>query len=62
MTAVASPQRQRRTGWRRVGHLPRRALMMEIHGYRSIFRFTFRRPRVTPGAVGFGYTSRCSRS
>ena len=29
--------------------------MMEIHGYRSIFRFTFRRPRVTPGAVGFGY-------
>jgi hypothetical protein len=28
---------------------------MEIHGYRSTFRFLFRRPRVPAGAVGFPY-------
>ena len=29
--------------------------MLEIHGYQSIYRFLFRRPRVPPGATGFSY-------
>jgi hypothetical protein len=29
--------------------------MMEIHGYLSIYRFVFRRPRVPAGAAGFPY-------
>jgi hypothetical protein len=29
--------------------------MMEIHGYQSIYRFLFRRPKVPSGAVGFTY-------
>jgi len=38
-------QRPKRTGWRLVGYLARRAIMMEIHGYQSIYRFLFRRPK-----------------
>jgi len=38
-----------------VGDLGRRAVRMEIHGYLSIFRFVFRRPRVPAGSVGFSY-------
>jgi hypothetical protein len=45
----------RPTGWRRIGHLARRAWAMEIHGYQSMFRLVFRRPRVPAGAAGFGY-------
>jgi hypothetical protein len=48
-------QRPKRTGWRLVGYLARRAIMMEIHGYQSIYRFLFRRPKVPVDAVGFGY-------
>jgi hypothetical protein len=48
-------QRQKRTGWRFAGYLARRAIMMEIHGYQSIYRFLFRRPKVPSGAVGFSY-------
>jgi hypothetical protein len=29
--------------------------MAELHGYQSIFRFVFRRPRVPAGAAGFSY-------
>jgi hypothetical protein len=47
--------RHKRTGWRLVGYLARRAIMMEIHGYQSIYRFLFRRPKVPSGAVGFSY-------
>jgi hypothetical protein len=45
----------RPTGWRRVGHLLRRAWSMEIHGYANTFRFLFRRPRVPDGWAGFSY-------
>jgi hypothetical protein len=48
-------RRQKRTGWRLVGYLARRATMMEIHGYQSIYRFLFRRPKVPAGALGFSY-------
>jgi hypothetical protein len=44
-----------RTGWRFFSYLARRAIMMEIRGYQSIYRFLFRRPKVPPGAVGFSY-------
>jgi len=46
---------RKRTGWRLVGYLARRATMLEIRGYQSMFRFAFRRPRVPAGAVGFSY-------
>ncbi|HEV2927664.1 MAG TPA: hypothetical protein VGW74_03150 [Propionibacteriaceae bacterium] len=51
-TTVARP---RRTWWQFAGYLARRAVMMEIHGYQSIYRFMFRRPRVPLGAAGFSY-------
>jgi hypothetical protein len=53
MTTTVSPHK--RTGWRFVGYLVRRALVMEIRGYQSIYRFVFRRPKVPAGAVGFSY-------
>ena len=53
MTTTTS--RHKRTGWRFVGYLARRAIMMEIHGYQSIYRFLFRRPKVPAGDVGFSY-------
>ena len=46
-------QRKRTDGL--MGYLVRRATMLEIRGYQSIFRFVFRRPRVPAGAVGFSY-------
>ncbi|HEX5906864.1 MAG TPA: hypothetical protein VFY56_07590 [Propionibacteriaceae bacterium] len=52
---TTTTQRPQRTGWRLVGYLARRAIMMEIHGYQSIYRFLFRRPKVPAGAVGFSY-------
>jgi hypothetical protein len=47
----------RRTGWRRVAYLARRAWWMEIHGYQNLYRFLFRRPRVPAGATAFPYAS-----
>jgi hypothetical protein len=51
-TPVARP---RRTWWQFAGYLARRAVTMELHGYQSIYRFVFRRPRVPPGAAGFNH-------
>jgi hypothetical protein len=45
----------KRTGWRFFSYLARRAIIMEIRGYQSLYRFLFRRPKVPPGAVGFSY-------
>lgn len=53
MTTLAPARR--RPWWRTAGHLAKRATQAEIGGYRSIFRFLFRRPKVPPGAVGFSY-------
>jgi hypothetical protein len=53
MTTATS--RHKRTGWGSVGYLARRAIMMEIRGYQSIYRFLFRRPKVPAGHVGFSY-------
>ena len=50
-TVVRSPAR--RTGWRRVAHLARRALRVEVSGYASLLRLLLRRPRVPAGAEGF---------
>jgi len=47
--------RNKRTVWRFSGYLARRAIMMEIRGYQSIYRFLFRRPKVPANAVGFSY-------
>ncbi len=52
---ITAVSRHKRTGWRFVGYLARRALLMEIRGYQSIYRFVFRRPKVPAGAVGFSY-------
>jgi hypothetical protein len=45
----------KRTGWRFFRYLAWRALMLELRGYQSIYRFLFRRPKVPAGAVGFSY-------
>lgn len=55
MTAT-TVTRPRRTWWQFAGYLARRAVMMELRGYQSIYRFAFRRPRVPPGAAGFSYS------
>jgi len=47
--------RRRRTWWQLLGYIVRRATLMEIHGYLSIYRSLFRRPKVPAGAVGFSY-------
>ena len=54
MTAT-TVTRPRRTWLQFAGYLARRAIMMELRGYQSIYRFLFRRPRVPPGAAGFSY-------
>ncbi len=54
MTAVVSRPR-RRTWWQLIGYLAKRATLAELHGYRSIYRFVFRRPKVPAGAIGFSY-------
>ena len=51
-TVVRAP---RRAWWQLIGYLAKRATLAEIHGYLSIYRFVFRRPKVPAGAVGFGY-------
>ncbi|HEU4807494.1 MAG TPA: hypothetical protein VFT01_04470 [Homoserinimonas sp.] len=48
-------QQQRRTAWRRVKYLARRAIGMELGVWLSLYRFVFRRPRVPAGAKGFSY-------
>lgn len=54
MTAQAVKP-DRRTPWQAARYWMRRALMLEIRGYVSIFRFAFRRPRVPPGSKAFTY-------
>ena len=52
---IMTASRHKRTGWRFVGYLARRALLMEIRGYQSIYRFVFRLPKVPAGAIAFSY-------
>jgi hypothetical protein len=40
---------------RRVVRLARKLLRWELNGWRDLYRAVFRRPRVDPGAEGFGY-------
>ena len=47
--------RHRRTWWQFAGYLAKRATMMELRGYQSLYRFVFRRPRVPAGAAAFSY-------
>jgi hypothetical protein len=47
--------RTRRTWWQFAGHLAKRATLIEVRGYQSIYRFLFRRPKVPAGAEGFSY-------
>jgi hypothetical protein len=54
-TTAVAPRRRGR--WFRLRWLLRRAWTMEIHGYQSIYRFVFRRPRVPTGSVGFTYSA-----
>jgi len=54
MTVTVNRSRKR-TWWQLLGYLARRATMAEVRSYQSIYRFTFRRPRVPAGAVGFSY-------
>jgi len=44
-----------RTAWQSVAHLARRAWQLEVGGYRSLYRFLLRRPRVPQGARAFSY-------
>src|SRR3712207_4272288 len=53
---ITTATRPRRTWWQFAGYLARHAILLELHGYQSIYRFVFRRPRVPPGAVGFSYS------
>jgi hypothetical protein len=59
MTTATS--RHKRTGWGSVGYLARRAIMMEIRGYQSIYRFLFRRPKVPAGTSDSATTNQCLR-
>jgi hypothetical protein len=47
--------RPKRTWWQFTGYIARRATMMELRGYQSIYRFVFRRPKVPVEGVGFSY-------
>jgi hypothetical protein len=47
--------RLKRTWWQFAGYLAKRAILMELRGYQSIYRFMFRRPKVPAGAEGFSY-------
>ena len=47
--------RPKRNWWQFSGYIARRATMMELRGYQSIYRFVFRRPKVPAGGVGFSY-------
>lgn len=52
---TTSTSRPPRTVWQLLGYLARRAWWMEVHGYQSVYRYVFRRPRVPPGAAAFSY-------
>ena len=54
-TVTVAPLRRR--PWSRLRWLLRRAWAMEIHGYQSIYRFVFQRPRVPAGSVAFTYSA-----
>ena len=54
MTSTTT-SRPKRTWWQFAGYLAKRATLMEIRGYQSIYRFLFRRPKVPAGAEGFSY-------
>jgi hypothetical protein len=45
----------RRTWWQLLLHWGKRAVLLELWGYVSIFRYVFRRPRVPAGATAFSY-------
>ena len=51
----ATTARAQRTWWQFAGYLARRAVLMELRGYQSIYRFMFRRPKVPADAEGFSY-------
>jgi hypothetical protein len=51
----ATTARPKRTWWQFAGYLAKRATLMELRGYQSIYRFMFRRPKVSAGAEGFSY-------
>jgi hypothetical protein len=54
MTSAATA-RAKRTWWQFAGYLAKRAIVIELRGYQSIYRFIFRRPKVPAGAEGFSY-------
>lgn len=54
-TRAGPTWRTGRTWWQQVGHVVKRAVVMEIRSYQSIYRLVFRRPRVPSGAVPFSY-------
>jgi hypothetical protein len=51
--SIGAPQR--RSAWGHVRFWARRAIMLEIGVWQSLYRFTFRRQLVPPGATAFGY-------
>jgi hypothetical protein len=50
----AAQEKHKRNWWQFAGYIARRATMLELHGYQSIYRFVFRRPKVLAASVGFG--------
>jgi hypothetical protein len=54
-STTTTTARLRRTWWQFAGYLTKRAIFMELHGYQSIYRLIFRRPKVPTGAAGFSY-------
>lgn len=57
MSATEAVEAERWTRWQVARYWMRRAAMLEIWGYLSIFRFVFRRPKVPRGAQAFTYHS-----
>ncbi len=52
---TSTTTRLKRTWWQFAGYLAKRATLIEVRGYQSIYRFLFRRPKVPAGAEGFSY-------
>jgi hypothetical protein len=52
---TSTTTRPKRTWWQFAGYLAQRAILIEVRGYQSIYRFLFRRPKVPAGAEGFSY-------
>lgn len=55
MSTPGGEGRRPRTRWQLVAYWGRRAVLLEVWGYVSIFRYVLRRPKVPPGAAGFSY-------